>query len=435
MNILVITRGSWNINNNTGNTLEKLFCNLKNCNIYNLYMRNEEPNNSCSKTTFRISEQDLIKNWFFSKDVGEIIKEDKSDIKIEEDKNKTEREMYNFAKKTELYLLWFIREIIWMSNNWKSKKLDNFLEEINPDIIFMPVYIFWYPHKILNYIYKKTNAKVVLYHADDAYSLKQYRFSPFYWIYRFILRKWIRKNIEISSINYCISDMQVEEYSKYFNKNCLLLHKGYEIRNVIEKKCIVPFKIVFTGNMSSGRWKTLRDIGIILDEINEDGMRANLNIYSATPLTARMIKEFSKISSIKFNGEISPLEVIKVQENADILLHVESFELKNLLEVRLSFSTKIIDYVNMKKCILAVGPKNIASIQYFIKNNIGCTIYEKENLKNKLNLLLNKESIENYQKNITRFLDKQVLNNKNSVSILYEDFLKLVKNNNKNFFK
>lgn len=428
MNILVITRESWNIENNTGNTLEKFFCKFKNCNVYNLYMKEGEPNNSCSKINFKISEQKLIKNWVYKKDVGELIK-GKYFCKYTEKDKKNEEKIYNFAKKTELYLLWFLREIIWFRGNWKSKKLDDFLEKISPDIIFMPVFGCWYPHKVLKYIYKRTNAKVVLYHADDTYSLKQYQFSPFYWIYRFILRKWIRNSVNISSINYCISEIQVEEYSKYFNRECFLLRKGYEKKDVKIKEISEPISMVFTGNMSSGRWKTLRDIGVILDEINRNSMKATLNIYSATPLTMKITKEFSKISSIKFNGAISPLEVIKVQEDADILVHVESFGLKNLLEVRLSFSTKIIDYVNMKKCILAVGPKNIASIQYFIKNNIGCTIYEKEKLKNELNLLLNKESIKNYQKNITRFLDKQTLNNKNSISILYDDFFKLIKNN------
>lgn len=428
MNILVITRGSWSVENNTGNTLEKIFSKFKNCNIYNLYMKEEEPNNSCSKINFKISEQKLIKNFIYKKDVGEFIERNYFCNYTEKDKENEEK-IYNFAKKTELYLLWFIREIIWFRGNWKSKKLDDFLEKSSPDIIFMPVFGCWYPHKVLKYIYKKTKAKIVLYHADDTYSLKQYHFSPFYWIYRFILRKWIRKSVSISSINYCISETQVEEYSKYFNRECFLLRKEYEIKEVEIKEVSKPIKMVFTGNMSSGRWKTLRDIGRALDKINKDKVIAEMFIYSGTPLIQKMKEEFDKIFSLNFMGKISAEEVIKVQEEADVLIHAESFELKNLLEVRLSFSTKIIDYVNMKKCILAVGPKNIASIQYFIKNNIGCTIYEKEKLKNELNLLLNKESIESYQKNIIRFLDKQVLNNKNSISILYEDFLKLIKNN------
>lgn len=427
MNILVITRGSWNIDNNTGNTLEKLFCNLKNCNIYNLYMRDEQPNNSCSKLTFKISEQELLKNWIFNKDIGEIIKENQFNLKKEVDKRNTEKKIYNFAKKTESYLLWFIREIIWLRGNWKSKKLDNFLEEINPDIIFMPVYTFWYPHKILNYIYKKTNAKVVLFHADDAYSLKQYQFSPLYWLYRLVLRNWVRKSVNFASINYCISEMQLEEYSKYFNKKCFLLQKGCENKNIKEKKCLMPIEMVFTGNISSGRWKTLRNIGIVLDEINKNEIKVNLNIYTGSPLTKKMLKEFSKIFSIKFKGKISPIEVIKVQENADILVHVESFDLKDLLKVRLSFSTKIIDYINMKKCILVVGPNNIASIQYFIKNNIGYVISDKKNLMKELVHLLNKETIESYRKNIVEFINKQVLINKDPTCLLYEDFLNLIK--------
>lgn len=426
MNILVITRGSWNINNNTGNTLEKLFCNLKNCNIYNLYMRDEESNNSCSKLTFKISEQNLIKNLFSKKEVGEVVRETYFSKYINQDKENEEK-IYNFAKKIELYLLWFIREIIWFRGNWKSKKLDDFLEEISPDIIFMPAFGCWYPHKVLKYIYKRTNAKVVLYHADDTYSLKQYHFSPVYWIYRFILRKYIKKSVEISSINYCISEMQVEEYSNYFNKKCLLLRKGYENRNIVKKNISNPIKIIFTGNISSGRWKTLRAIGKTLDEINKEKIIAELFIYSGTPLNLKMKEEFDKIFSLKFMGKISSEEVIKVQEKADILVHAESFDLKDLLEVRLSFSTKIIDYINMKKCILAVGPKNIASIQYFIQNNIGCIVFNEKELKNKMISLLNENMINSYEKNVIKFLEEKNLVNEDPGKILYKKFLTILK--------
>ena len=49
----------------------------------------------------------------------------------------------------------------------------------------------------------------------------------------------------------------------------------------------------------------------------------------------------------------------------------------------MSFSTKIVDYFEMAKCILAVGPDDIASIQHLKENNAAIfassekEIYEK----------------------------------------------------------
>ena len=52
---------------------------------------------------------------------------------------------------------------------------------------------------------------------------------------------------------------------------------------------------------------------------------------------------------------------------ADIVLHVESFENSQILKTKYSFSTKIIDGLQSGSVLLAIGPKEVASIRYIQK--------------------------------------------------------------------
>lgn len=390
MNVLVITRGSWNNNNNTGNTMSNLFADIKEWNIYNLYFRSEKPDNKICKATYQISEQQLIKNIFSREPSGNELLVGGSDDK----ERKVEETIYNSSKKSQSRVLWFARELIWTLGTWKNEQLLQFLEKVEVDVIFMPVFGCYYPHKVLRYIKGVTNAKVVLFHADDNYTLKQFSLSPIYWIYRLGLRRWVKNSVRISDLNYCISEMQVKEYQGAFGKSCKLLYKGHDFTesNGSEKASTDVLQFVYTGNISAGRWKTLSLIGRALEKINQNQLKAQLVIYTATPMTRKM-KESLSYKSIVMKGSVQADRIPDIQENADVLVHVESFELKHKLEVRMSFSTKIVDYLGQKKCILAVGPEDVASINYFLKNDAAVVATELNDIEKQIEKLIEDKKI------------------------------------------
>ena len=74
---------------------------------------------------------------------------------------------------------------------------------------------------------------------------------------------------------------------------------------------------------------------------------------------------------------------MKKNNEADILLHVESFNEKMKKYTRLSISTKIPEYLASKRLIIAIGPVDIASIEY-LKDNKAALILDnniEENTK------------------------------------------------------
>lgn len=393
MKILVITRGCWDKNNNTGNTMDNFFSGLENAEIHNLYFRSELPKSNPCKSIFQISEQQLIKNILKRTSCGKDVTNQTEST----GESSSEAKMYSAAKKRNWTILSYARELIWSFGKWKNKSLDEYLEKVSPDIVFMPVYNCWYPHKVLRYIKKKTNAKVVLFHADDNYTLKQFSLSPIYWLYRFNLRKWVRKSEKISSLDYAISNIQCEEYSKAFNKEIKMLYKGYNFDIEPEKRELnKPLKMVFTGNISAGRYKSLSLIGQAIKKINgncgENERKIVLDIYTTTPLTEKM-KKMLFIDGINMKGSVSGDKVPLIQKEADILVHAESFDLKNKLLVRQSFSTKIVDYLKSAKCIFAIGPKNIASIEYLRNNDAAIIADDKKTVVNELRKLVDNTDV------------------------------------------
>ena len=92
-------------------------------------------------------------------------------------------------------------------------------------------------------------------------------------------------------------------------------------------------------------------------------------------------------ASVVFHGPVGASEVPAIQDDADILVHAESFRLKYSLEVRQSFSTKIVDYLAKGRCILAIGPAKVASMDYFIKNDGAFVITDKKDVENRLRTL------------------------------------------------
>lgn len=389
MRLLVITRAAWKNNNNIGNTLSDLFSGL-NAEIFSLCFRDEIPSNSLSKSNFAVSEGQIIKH----------LKNSESAVGMENsvsaESETRENEVYNAAKKAGglTVFLQFAREFLWDTGVWKSESLKRYIEKVDPDIIFMPVFNCYYPHKVLRYIHTLTDAKIVLFHADDNYSLKKFSLNPIYWIYRLGLRKNIRKSVEISSKNYVISDLQKREYEKAFKTECKLLTKSalYSDKFCVSEKENCPLELIYTGNLSVGRWKTLSLIKNALKNINENGKKAILKIYSYTELKSEQLQAMADGDNSVFMGGIPAEQIAEIQKNADILVYPESFSFKEKLEVRQSFSTKIVDYLCSSKPILAIGPEDIASIGYFAKKNAALTVTDKKEIeKCLLKLIENKD--------------------------------------------
>lgn len=388
--VLVILRGAWRNDNNIGNTMTDIFAEHENFEIYSLCMRDQTPQNDLALQNFAVSEQQLIRNLLHKARNGRITEGICNDNAEDDEQEQREKKIYDSAKKIHSFLLEYAREAIWSLGGWKNEKLRRYIREVSPDVIFMPVFRCFYPFKILNYIQKYTKAPVVLFHADDNYTLRHFSLNPLFWLYRFRLRHYVRGAVRNSAVNYVISDLQKRDYEKAFGVPCKILTKSADFSEPPQLKTEYnsPLQIVFTGNIGTNRWKSLAVIADTLKMINADGVKAQLRIYTATPLTEKMKKVLEIPDTSFFMGTVSASEIPQIQSEADMLVHVEALDLKNRLLVRQSFSTKLVDYFKAARPILAVGPYDVASMAHLMENDCALTAQNADELAEKLNSVL-----------------------------------------------
>ena len=89
-----------------------------------------------------------------------------------------EKKIYAKKKSKFAGILSFVRELVWKFGKWKTKELDEFIENVNADVLFMPIYPTVYMGRLQKYVMKKTGKPVVSYIADDNYSYKAVPKNP-----------------------------------------------------------------------------------------------------------------------------------------------------------------------------------------------------------------------------------------------------------------
>src|SRR5690606_25522384 len=103
--------------------------------------------------------------------------------------------------------------------------------------------------------------------------------------------------------------------------------------------------------------------------------------------------------SVNLMGKVSYSIIPDILSDADILLHVESFDKKEMLATSLSFSTKLVDYFMAGRCIVALGWVNSASIKYLETKEAAIVINDLSEIENVLLDLLNsKDKILEYSR-------------------------------------
>ncbi len=367
INVLVITKSSWITTNAFGNTLTNFFGEINSFQITNLYLRAESPQNDVCVGYYNITERQLLRFMFSSQSIGvSFLNSDIPDhltIKAKKWGKRKLDSIFNFMRIHRLATFLLARELLWMMGRWNNKRLDDFLLGNKVDVIFAaaadPIYL----QKIINYSINKTGAKLVLFFADDTYNYKNY--YPISLFYQFILRRAIKRSALNASKIYGASQKLCFEYERYFKKKIEPLYKGCKFNEKqFNKDISIPIKIVYAGNLYYERWKTLKFLADELVGLNKLSVKVQLVIYTTSNITNNHSKALNRGESSKIMGAL-PYEEVKTEfSNSDIVLHVESFAPRQTKITRLSFSTKIIDCIQSGSCMMAIGPRNVASIEY-----------------------------------------------------------------------
>lgn len=391
MKVLFVSESPINKQVSIGNTFLDVFENVSDVELYSFYIRNGYPDASRIKEAYRITDKSLIKHCLCPSKMGNTVNMDNIPSHNTEF-NKFEK----YVKKNRPAIFFLLRTLAWKILPWKRSGLRDYIKKLNPDIIFTLLTNEILLNDIILYIKNNSDAKLVIYAWDDTYGMAAHSKNTFTSSVHKIRRKKMRKVVSQADKMYVISDMQKKEYEKDFNKNLNILTKSGEFSDDFSAEGHVfgkPLKMLYTGNLSLGRWKSVSAITESLKSINTDGKTAVLDIYSSTVLTQKQISEIADNDNSFFRGEISPEEVEKLQNEADILVFCEGFDEDYKKLVRLSFSTKLVDYFKKGKPIFALGPTGVSSVNYLTENDAAFVCTDIEKTAEKLKSFLNNEKL------------------------------------------
>lgn len=391
--ILVVSINAWR--DNTGiNTLIDFFKDWDKDKLAQIYTRSILPRTYMCDNFFQISENAVIKSIFVrNTKTGKVVYNQQVETQQNKEAIEIEQKRYSNKRKRTSFMS-LCREFVWNIGKWKTKELNKFIDDFDPEVLFFPIYPTVYMGKIQRYILKRAKKPIVAYLADDNYTYRAVKKSFFSLWHRFLLRKQVKYLIKQSSQVLVIAPKQKEEYDRIFGVNSKVLTKGIDFTQypLYQKPLNVPIKMVYTGKLIIGRWKSLAAIADALGEINKTETKIELDIYTTDELTKKQERALNK-NGCQVKGALTLEQVQGVQARADILVFVESLERKYKNAARLSFSTKITDYLKSGKCIFAIGDKEIAPIDYFQRYDSAVTATSYKEIAGKLQTLVNNPAL------------------------------------------
>ena len=108
------------------------------------------------------------------------------------------------------------------------------------------------------------------------------------------------------------------------------------------------------------------------------GLQIQLAIYAPESQLQAHRAELNIPPIVELRGWKRPEELPALYHKSDILVHVESFDPAITEYTRLSFSTKLSQYMMAGRCILAVGPKEAGSLRMLERAGGGVIINEAD---------------------------------------------------------
>lgn len=417
MRILVVSNIELDDTNAAGNTFANWLTGWLDTEVSSLYCRTALPHNDFCDSFYRISSISVVKNILTPWKIGEYIK--KRDARLQS-AERIEGQIINKIKRGGLSFLHVLNDIVISSRIWQNRRYKDYIHSFDPDIVFYFAKSEAFIYQNLKFLKRHTKAKFVAFFADDMYSMYQGRGFK-----NWIFRQRYPKLIKMSDKNYGASLLMCDTYSKQFGITLSPLYKGCNISSS-KNQCNEPIRIVYAGNLFYGRDKTLGKIIEVLQRINSEKQLAFVEIYTNAVITDENKVALNVEGTSKIMGSRRFADIQEILKEADIVLHVESFEPQNIKIVRLSYSTKISDCLESGSMMLVVGPSGIASVEE-AKCIDGVVVIDKEDLieKNIRSVIADPNSIVNRAKQ-TNVVAKALFPIEVIRKKLHNDFVKLI---------
>jgi len=386
--LLVISHNCFSQSGSNGRTLSNFFQDWPKENLAQFYIHNEISDSPVCNNYFRVLDTEALKAFLTGAKMGTKICQ--NDINVYRNKEIFLKSVYNIQNKRSSFK-YFVRNLIWNSNRWKSQKYIKWLNDFSPQIVLLQAGDYEFMLKIALDIAKQRKIPLVIYNSEDYYFKDRRSLSLFYNFYRHKFKKRFENLIAYASHTIYICDMLQETYNKRFIHESTVIMTSTDVTPYKKAFINQKFVISYFGNISLGRHEPLIEIANALQKIDK---HLKLDIYGKIA-NEEVKATFEACKGINYINFISYTEVLRVIQKSDLLVHVENFSKFYQWDLRHAFSTKIADCLASGKALFVYGPESIASIQYLKNNNAACVVTDFSKLNEMLTKLISNEDYRN----------------------------------------
>ena len=360
--MLIISNNVLSPTKNNGKTLLSFIDGVDKNNIRQLYFHGEKPSIE-GYSYYQLSDNDVLHGLFSREKRGRIW----SNFQASQSNSASVSSSIKIKPSSFSRIA---RDILW-KGHWKSKKLLQWLDEFAPDTVFFVAGDSCFSYNIVDFVVKRFGAKLVTYITDD-YIMPRKKELFFDKIKRLRVRNKMLSCISKSDEYFTISSLMQKTYRELTGKSSEIIMNMtpplYEASVAAESLCADRKVMVYAGSLYYGRDGV---VGAIADAIalynnnkNPEQKPVQINVYSNQAPDENQKKIFERNDCCAFCGSLTFDELKIVLNKADILLFVESFDEQMQEKVKYSLSTKVPEYMSVRKPILAVGPKQVGSMDY-----------------------------------------------------------------------
>ncbi len=400
MRVLLVTEDCWNDGTNGNNIYTNWFEGFD-AEFATIYCGPGVPDNTICTTYFQVTDKMMISS-LYSKKAGHFFEWKKCNdsgkrqpVNVEADDVVLYAKLKHFACEP----LRLLRDVLWSVGRYDIEGIRAFINDFNPDIIFCPHLFSIKSRRLERIVRKLSDAPMIAFTGDAEASLRNVNYNPLYWMRQMHLYRLYPKHVKLFEHYFTFSQKQCEEITSRYGVPASPLYKCADIKPFGEKKVNEPIKLIYAGRLYCNRWKTISAIGDALKELNKESVKAEVYVYSQDQLSAGQRKALSEEKYIHFMGAVHPSKLSQIYIDADIALHVESFDKKYKYATMHSFSTKIIDLMSSTCAIMAICWSQNNGLNYLKKENAAICVSAYEDILPTLKKITkNPELISGYAK-------------------------------------
>ena len=384
MKILLITSEEWNDAVYGNNVLTNWFEGFD-AEFAQIYCSPGLPYNNICDRYFQITDVQMVRSILGKKRAGGVIQKPSTEKEVQRSKLNAQRQgSYKWLKTLSTYMrapMMIIRDAIWDMGRYDKVALKQFIDDFQPDVVYCPRMFIPKLRRLEKLVSTMTNVPFIAFTADNEASLSYYSWSLLFWLRQIHIHRLFKKHVKLYKHYFMFSEDQAQEYHQQYCLPTSCLYKCGSFADKFEPKSVnKPIRMIYAGRLYCNRWKTLAAIGEALEKLNQEEERIALDVYTADVLTSKQQRVLGGFKHLRVHAPITSSQLSEEYKNADIALHVESFDKEYRLATRYSFSTKIIDLMASSCAIMAICWEKHAGYQYLKKHDAALCVSDYEGI-------------------------------------------------------